>query len=178
MEPLDEARCRKILELPPNPSLEEIHQAYQRLKRIYGDERATFLAPSMDEFSDAVRDTILVELETAHGELCRCFEATHPQVHLVPLPNLDEASLPVDGPGLRKIREASGATLEFLTAETHVRSELLQALEDERFEDLPHAAVNVRGFLTAYVTQLGLPVDAIVAGYMQRYQHWQTTHPR
>ena len=178
MEPLDEARCRQILELSPAPTLEQINQAYHRLKRLYEDERAPFLAPSMDEFSDEVRTQVLAELEAAHRELCRCFEAAHPQIRRVPLPVLDEANLPMDGPGLRKLREASGATLEFLASETNVRSDFLKALEDERFEDLPHAAVNVRGFLTAYVNQLGLPAEAIVAGYMHRYQHWQASHPR
>jgi hypothetical protein len=31
----------------------------------------------------------------------------------------------------------------------------------------------VRGFLTAYVTELGLPAEALVAAYMQRFQQWQ-----
>lgn len=174
MEPLEEGRCREILEVPDTATLEEIHQAYQRLKRLYEDDRASFLAPSMDEFSPEAREAILVELTAAHNRLCQQHEIAHPQIHVLPPPPLDEAHLPTDGPSLRKIREATGATLEYLASETHVREDFLKALEEERFADLPHAAVNVRGFLAAYVTELGLPTEAIVDGYMQRYQAWQS----
>ncbi len=174
MEPLDEKRCREVLEVGDTVTLEEIHQAYHRLKRLYEDERASFLAPSMDEFSPEAREAILAELETAHRRLCQQHEAAHPQIHVVPPPPLDEAHLPTDGPSLRKIREVTGATLEYLASETHVREDYLKAIEDERFADLPHAAVNVRGFLSAYVTELGLPTETIVAKYMERYQAWQS----
>lgn len=174
MEPLDEGRCREILEVGDMATLEEIHQAYHRLKRLYEDERASFLAPSMDEFSPEAREAILGELEAAHRRLCQRHEAAHPQIHLLPPPPLDEAHLPADGSSLRKIREATGATLGYLASETHVREDFLKAIEEERFADLPHAAVNVRGFLAAYVTELGLPTEAIVANYMERYQAWQS----
>ncbi len=174
MEPLEGSRCREILEVSEAATLEEIHQAYQRLKRLYEDERASFLAPSMDEFSPEAREAILAELTAAHNGLCQQHEAAHPQIHVLPPPPLDEAHLPTDGPSLRRIREATGATLEYLASETHVREDFLKALEEERFADLPHAAVNVRGFLAAYVTELGLPTETIVAGYMQRYQAWQS----
>lgn len=172
MELMDEGHLLRTLELPGDASLEEIHHAYQRLKRLYADEGAAFLAPSMDEFSQEARDRVLAELETAHRELSQRAEAVRPPVHVVPAPVLDEAELPMDGPGLRRIREACGATLDYLTSQIHVRPEFLEALEDERFGDLPPAAVNVRGFLTAYVTELGLPVEAVVAAYMQRHQQW------
>jgi len=174
MDPLEEGRCREILEVSDEATLEEIHQAYHRLKRLYEDEHAAFLVPSMDEFSLEARETVLADLGAAHRRLCQQHEAAHPQIHVLPPPALDEAHLPTDGPSLRKIREATGATLEYLASETHVREDFLKALEEERFADLPHAAVNVRGFLAAYVTELGLPTEAIVAGYMQRYQAWQS----
>jgi hypothetical protein len=168
----DEGHCRQCLEVSADASMDEITLAYHRLKRIYQDDCAPFTAPSMDEFSEEARGEILDQIEAAYRELCRILVTTQPQAHPAPPPTLI-ASLPVDGAGLRGIREAEGLTLEFIAAQTHVRQEYLQAFEEERFADLPHAVVNVRGFLSAYVAEMGLPVDAIVRGYMLRYQQWQ-----
>ena len=178
MEPLNERRCRKILELDDRAALQEIHQAYQRLKRLCEDPHSALMVPSMDEFSEGARALILEEIKAAYRWLCQQHETAHPPVHVTPPPALDADHLPMDGAALQKIREATGATLAFLAAETHVREDFLRALEEERFEALPQAAVNVRGFLTAYVTELGLPVDAVVSGYMQRYQRWQAGRGR
>ena len=79
----------------------------------------------------------------------------------------------MDGSALRRTREAAGATLDFIAAQTHVRVEYLSALEEERFWDLPPAAVNVRGFLSAYATEIGLPAEEVVPLYMQRFLQWQ-----
>lgn len=174
MTHLPEDQLLNTLELSGEVTLEEVHHAYQRLKRLYEDEGASFLAPSMDEFSPEARQDILAELQAAHKALCQRFEAIQPPTPQILAPVLDEADLPLDGPSLRSVREACGASLEYLAAQTHIRTEFLAALEAERFEDLPPASVNVRGFLSAYLMELGLPVDAIAAGYMQRFQQWQT----
>jgi curved DNA-binding protein CbpA len=172
MEPLDEAACRRILEVSAEAHPEEISQAYLRLKRIYQDDRSPVTAPSMDEFSDEARRSILADIERAYAALSHRWDEAKPHPHPPPPSSLKE-SLPLDGPGLRKVREAEDLTLDYIAAQTHVRREFLAALEEERFADLPHAAVNVRGFLTAYVTELGLPAEALVAAYMQRFQQWQ-----
>jgi len=172
MHTFDEAACRQILEVAPEASMDEVVQAYHRLKRIYQDDHAPFTAPSMDEFSEEARSAVLADIEMAYRELCQVLAEAKPQAHAAPPPALS-ARLPVEGPALREVREAEGLSLDFIAAQTHVRRDYLQALEEERYADLPHAAVNVRGFLMAYVTELGLPVDAVVHGYMLRYQQWQ-----
>lgn len=177
MRIMGEAACRKILEVSREASMDEITQAYHRLKRFYLDDRAPFTAPSMDEFSDEARGEILAELEAAYAELCPLLEAAQVHVHPAPPPLL-ETGLPMDGPALRRIRETEGLSLDFIASQTHVRREYLQALEEERYADLPHAAVNVRGFLGAYVIELGLPTEAVVHGYMQRYLQWQARKPK
>jgi len=177
MEPLGEGPCRQILEVSPEASLDEITQAYHRMKRFYQDDRAPYSAPSMDEFSGEARAQILEEIEAAYRELCQLQAEAQPTLHPAPPPSL-KAQPPLDGAALREVREAEGLTLDFITSQTHVRREFLQALEEERFADLPHAAVNVRGFLTAYVAELGLPVEVVVQGYMQRYQQWQARQPK
>ena len=170
MMPMDEARARELLEVGPGASLEEIHQARQRLKRLYGDPQGLFLAPAMEEFSEAARIRVMAEVEAAFQLLCRSCEGDHPPV-LRAAPALEV--IPQDGAGLRAAREAQGITLAFLAQETHVREDFLAALEDERFALLPPVPVSVRGFLGAYLTALGLPVEAIVPAYMARYETWR-----
>ena len=168
---MDERECRKILEVLEDASMADITQAYHLMKRIYEKEQAIFAAPSMDEFSPEAREEILEEIETAYRELSRIHHETQPQIHLLPV--LPVGGLPSDGEALRRFREAAGVSLEYVASQTHVRVEFLSALEEERFWDLPLAAVNVRGFLSAYATEIGLPAEEVVPPYMQRFQQWQ-----
>jgi len=172
MEPMDEHHCRQVLEITDLASMEEINQAYQRLKRIYGSDASTFSAPFMDEFSPESRKQILAEVEAAYRELCRIRTVAQANVHLPPARTLapDQS---VDGLTLRRAREAAGFTLEHVVSETNVRLEFLSALEDERFADLPPATVYVRGYLTSYLTAIGLMSEQIVSEYMHRHQSWQ-----
>ncbi len=169
---MDEGQCRRILEVTEDASAEDITQAYLLMKRIYEREQAIFAAPSMDEFAPEAREAILEEIEAAYRELSRLQSAAQPRIHPLPI-ILPVGSLPSDGEALRSFREAAGVSLEYVASQTHVRVEFLSALEEERFWDLPLAAVNVRGFLSAYATEIGLPAEAVVPPYMQRFQQWQ-----
>lgn len=169
---MDELQCRRILEVPEDASMEDITQAYHLMKRIYEKEQAIFTAPSMDEFSPVAREEILEEIEAAYRQLSRIHAEAQPKIHSAP-GVLPVGELPIDGEGLRRFREAAGVSLDYVASRTHVRVEYLSAMEEERFWDLPLAAVNVRGFLSAYVTEIGLPADDVVPLYMQRFQQWQ-----
>jgi len=173
---MDERQCRQVLEVAENATMEEITQAYHLMKRIYEKEQTLFTAPSMDEFAPEVREEILAEVEAAYLELCRLHAEAQPHIHAPAI--LPTGELPADGAALRRAREAAGATLDYVAAQTHVRMEYLSALEEERFWDLPPAAVNVRGFLSAYATEIGLPAEAVVPLYMQRFQAWQARRSR
>jgi len=126
----------------------------------------------MDEFSPQAREEVLAEIEAAYRELVRLHAEAQPQVHIVPVA-LPERDRPIDGRTLQSLRESQGITLDYVSSQTHVRLEHLQALEEERFWDLPPAAVNVRGFLSAYASEVGLPVDEVVPPYMERFLKWQ-----
>jgi hypothetical protein len=172
MEPLSEHHCRRILEVSDSASMEDITNEYHRLKRIYGEEGGTFDTLSMDEFSPAIRRRILEEIEAAYKELCQLHVEVPPHLPVRPALVLD-ASLPFDGAALRKAREASGLSLEWVVAETNVRQDYLSALEEERYEDLPSASVYVRGYLTAYLAAIGQMDEQVVSDYMQRHRQWQ-----
>lgn len=68
------------------------------------------------------------------------------------------------GRALRKARERRGFALEDASHGTRLRLEYLDALERERFEELP-GDVYVRSFLRSYARFLGLNASKVVAVY-------------
>lgn len=66
------------------------------------------------------------------------------------------------GRQLREARQAQGLTLEQAAAETFIRPQYLQALEEGRFDALP-SPVQVRGFLRNYAAFLHLDAGALLA---------------
>ena len=80
--------------------------------------------------------------------------------------------VPESGADLRGERERLRLALETIAERTKIRRAYLQAIEEERFSDLP-AAVFVRGFLREYARCLGLPGEDVARHYMKRYRDWQ-----
>lgn len=167
--PLGEARCRAILEVAPDASLEEIRRAHGFLRALYAP--GSSVLPAMDEFDPARQARVLAEIEAAFLELSAQLETA--QAAPPPRPRPQDPDRVLDGAGMRKVREDAGFSLDHLAAETSVRASHLQALEEERFADLPSAAVIVRGYLTAYFAALNVAGDASVADYVKRFLKWQ-----
>jgi transcriptional regulator with XRE-family HTH domain len=71
------------------------------------------------------------------------------------------------GSGLREARERLGLTLDEAAAATRIQARHLQALEEERFEQLPEP-VYVRGFLREYAGFLGLDPGGFLDEYATR----------
>ncbi|MDP2876320.1 MAG: helix-turn-helix domain-containing protein, partial [Holophaga sp.] len=134
--------------------MDEINHAYHLLTRVYGNAEGSVAAPSMDEFSAEARAQVLKQIEFAYSELRKIHTQTQRPVH-PPAPIL-EAHLPVDGAMLRGVRESVGISLEELASQTHIRLDYLSAMEEERFGDIPLPAVIIRGFLSIFVTEIGL----------------------
>lgn len=70
------------------------------------------------------------------------------------------------GERLRQAREAKGLSLHEVEQATHIRSVFLQALEEERFADLP-SDVYARGFVKTYANFLGLDASDLLRRYRQ-----------
>jgi hypothetical protein len=170
--PYGEARCLEILELEAGASKDDIRRAYGFLKALYAPGETGDMAATMDEFAPHIRARILSEVEAAYLELCGLEEAAQPPPPPV-RPVLPDPSQVLDGPALGRLREAAGFTLERLGAETSVRLHYLEALEEERFADLPSPPVIVRGYLAAYLAALGLEAEATLNDYVKRFQKWQ-----
>ncbi len=175
-EPMSVRQCLRTLALPDGASLEQISQAYGLLKRVYGTEAANHAAPAMEEFSAEARAEVLADIEEAYQTLAQSHAVDRP--HLPAPAKPLEATLHWEKASLKEVREALGLSLDQVASHTHIRLEFLSALEEERFADLPLAAVNIRGFLTAFVKDLGLAAEPFVPAYMQRYQDWQARKPK
>ena len=166
---MDEALALRILELPPGASPEDILRAYNLLRRLHGRNGAVFCAPGMEEFAPEARAAVLEQVEAAFALLSARGEEPQP---VLPAP-APEVEVPAEDSALRRAREAAGVSLETVAQETHVRLEYLGALEEERFEHLRLATVNVRGYLTAYLNAIGLPAEDVVPAYMKKFIDWQ-----
>lgn len=68
------------------------------------------------------------------------------------------------GEALREAREGLGLTVEQAAVDTRISARFLEALEMERFEDLP-ADVYVRGFIRSYAAYLGLDPTPLLATF-------------
>jgi cytoskeleton protein RodZ len=77
-----------------------------------------------------------------------------------------ETGLPSFGDKLKVEREKRKITLEEISASTKIGTRMLQALEAEKFGQLPGGIFN-KGFVRAYARAVGLDEDQAVADYLQ-----------
>lgn len=80
---------------------------------------------------------------------------------------LENPSLP--GARLREQRERKGLTTAQVASELHIDRRMLEALEDDRFDDIG-APIFVKGHLRNYARLLGLDTEELVAAYEAAYQ--------
>lgn len=74
--------------------------------------------------------------------------------------------MPSFGEKLKHEREKRKITLEQISASTKIGTRLLQALEEDKFNQLPGGIFN-KGFVRAYSRIIGLDEDQTVAEYLQ-----------
>src|SRR5580658_8517162 len=77
-----------------------------------------------------------------------------------------ETGLPSFGEKLKLEREKRKITLEQISVSTKIGTRMLQALEDDKFNQLPGGIFN-KGFVRAYSRVVGLDEDQTVAEYLQ-----------
>src|SRR5690242_18573544 len=68
------------------------------------------------------------------------------------------------GQQLRQAREQRGVELTEAERTTKIRTKFLEAMEEDRWDDLPGPPYN-RGFLSSYAGFLGLDAEAVVSEY-------------
>src|SRR5208337_5598993 len=77
-----------------------------------------------------------------------------------------ETCLPSFGEKLKSEREKRKITLEQISSSTKIGTRMLQALEEDRFNQLPGGIFN-KGFVRAYSRCVGLDEDQTVADYLE-----------
>jgi cytoskeletal protein RodZ len=77
-----------------------------------------------------------------------------------------ETGLPSFGEKLKQEREKRKITLEQISVSTKIGTRMLQALEENKFNQLPGGIFN-KGFVRAYCRVVGLDEDQTVAAYLE-----------
>jgi hypothetical protein len=80
-----------------------------------------------------------------------------------------------NGQLLKELRESAGLTLRELSDKTKITLPILQALEEERFADVPSARVYVRGFVRAVARELNVDMDQASKTYVPRWERWHAS---
>jgi Helix-turn-helix domain len=77
-----------------------------------------------------------------------------------------ETALPSFGEKLKQEREKRKITLEQISVTTKIGTRMLQALEEDKFNQLPGGIFN-KGFVRAYAKSVGLDEEETIAGYLE-----------
>ncbi len=171
-----------VLEISPEATLLEIQSAYSRLKKLYSTD-SVVISPIEDEFSREERQKILEQIEEAYTELME--QVKEKQDRLVhhekpfaadhnPLEG-EEADMSYSGKVLKRIREKLGIELFEVSLDTKIRVELLENIEQEKFDDLP-PEVYLKGHIISYANYLLLDAQKAAEDYIARYRAWQKSN--
>jgi flagellar biosynthesis protein FlhG len=187
--PTDEPTLYAVLGVTRSANDEEVRRAYKRQREIYATGGlATVSLLDAEQLGAAQRkldeayDTLLEPVRRRAYDLST-FPESEPEVlsARTTRPALDAEQLMLQhelqreiGPDsefsgelLRKVRESLGLEIAEISAKTRIARAHLQALEDERFGDLP-ALVYTRGFLGELAKQLGLDPMQVQKTYLRR----------
>jgi flagellar biosynthesis protein FlhG len=187
--PTEEPTLYAVLGVTRSATDDEIRRAYKRQREIYATGGlATVSLLDRDQLAAAQRkleeayDTLLDHVRRRAYDLST-FPATEPEVlsaratspalaaeQLMLKRELEREIGPdaeFSGALLRKVRESLGLELADIVTKTKIARAHLQAIEDERYGDLP-ALVYTRGFLVELAKQLRLDPMQVQKTYLRR----------
>jgi len=168
-----------ILEISLDASFLEVKNAYLRLKNLYSTD-SIVISPIADEFPIEKRQEILRQIDEAYMKITELFRDN--QRNLDSLKNSvssgngsrEEKSdiHSYSGPALKEIREKLGIHLFKVAIDTKIRIEILENIESESYESLPHEAY-LKAHVMNYARYLLLDPKRIAEDYMKRYSVWK-----
>lgn len=80
--------------------------------------------------------------------------------------------MPTIGSILQKTRVQQERTLQEVSSALHIKTEYLEALEQDAYERIP-GAVFAKGFIRNYGNYLGLDGTGLVQAYKTSYEQWR-----
>jgi len=187
--PTEEPTLYSMLGVTRSASDEEIRRAYKRQREIYatgGLATSSLLDPpqlasaqrKLDEAYETLLDLVrrrAYDLSTFPEPPSEVLSARTSRPALAAEQLMLQGELQREigpeteftGPLLRKVRESQGLELSEISAKTKIARAHLQAIEEERFEDLP-ALVYTRGFLVEIAKQLRMDPLHVQKTYLRR----------
>jgi len=88
-----------------------------------------------------------------------------------------EPGTEITGELLRQLREQRGITLKEIEDVTRVRAASLMAVEAERFDELPHVKIYVKGFVQSLARWIGVDPELAATSYLHRWERWRERTP-
>jgi flagellar biosynthesis protein FlhG len=187
--PTEEPTLYAVLGVTRSATDDEVRRAYKRQREIYANgglgtyslldrEQLASAQRKLDEAHDTLLDAVrrraydLSTFPAAEPEVLSA-RATSPALAAEQLMLKRELGREIgpdtefSGALLRKVRESLGLELADIVAKTKIARAHLQALEDERYGDLP-ALVYTRGFLVELAKQLQLDPMQVQKTYLRR----------
>jgi flagellar biosynthesis protein FlhG len=187
--PTEEPTLYAVLGVTRSASDEEIRRAYKRQREIYSTgglatvslldtPQLTAAQRKLDEAHDTLLDPIrrrAYDLSTfpEAEPLVLSARTTRPALAAEQLMLQEELQREIGpdtdftGSLLRKVRESLGMELSDISAKTKIARAHLNAIEEERYADLP-ALVYTRGFLAELAKQLRLDPNQVQKTYLRR----------
>jgi flagellar biosynthesis protein FlhG len=191
----EEQNYYELLEIYPGASEEEVRRAFKQIKLWFGIEGIACRGVCTDK----EREKFQLMAEKAHAQLVdrskrREYDRIHFPEGFSSMLNIDEhrqksiagtvavtqASLPrvelsddqfVDGAFLGKIRKERNIDLVDISNRAKISVRYLQAIEEERFDELP-AAVFTRGFVTEFARFLKVDPVRAASDFMAVYNSY------
>jgi flagellar biosynthesis protein FlhG len=187
--PADEPTLHAVLGVTRTASDEEIRRAYKRQREIYAtgslatvsllaEKQLAAAQRKLDEAYDTLLDPVrrrAYDLSTFPEPEPQALAATATRPALAAEQIMLQEELQREiGPDtefsgglLRKVRESLGLDIDDIADKTKIARSHLQAIEDERFDELP-ALVYTRGFLGELAKQLRLDPMQVQRTYLRR----------
>ena len=187
--PTEEPTLYAVLGLTRSASDEEVRRAYKRQREVYAagglatvslldDEQLGRAERKLDDAYDTLLEPVrrrAYDLSTFPEPAPEALSArsTRPALAAEQLMLQDQLQREIGpdteftGSLLRKVRESQGIDLAEISQKTKIGRTHLQAIEDERFDDLP-ATVYTRGFLIELAKQLRLDPAHVHRTYLRR----------
>lgn len=191
--PTEKQNLYELLEIYPGASEEEVRRALKRIREWFGIDGLAAAGACGDEqreaYQQAAEEAYATLLDKSRrreydrGHFPDGFPSPRERAPLerdsiagtvaatresLPMVELDDGAM-VDGAFLGRIRRERNVELIDISNRAKISRSYLQAIEEERFEDLP-APVFVRGFVTEFARFLKIDPQRAVHDFMAKYE--------